>query len=301
VPHWRSGLRRGHQDVRRFPAHALPCSGANVDVPHLGGPPRPARVSRQPGLKVVEQRPQRADVQHDLPSHDCSSIAVSSGNTAASVWPPAVGASRNASEPSSSGVDRLGLQWAQPRPAERVDDVVHQRGQQLTAGPTRRRPHRRRRCVPPPRTRSASQSPGSAPSSGQRRPDGGPADLENNRAVARAASTDWLVSDWPVRRPSFGGSRRQSKPVSGRSPSLKRSTRRRLSERWRGPSWRNAEDPGLLTEAEVYAMVDSLGDVDAAPSGEAWTSWPSCTATCGWFFATTMKRGCLRDSLSSGE
>jgi hypothetical protein len=57
----------------------------------------------------------------------------------------------------------------------------------------------------------------------------------------------------------------------------------------------------LLTEAEVYAMVDSLGDVDAALSGEAWTSWPSCTATCGWFFATTMKRGCLRDSLSSGE
>jgi hypothetical protein len=38
-----------------------------------------------------------------------------------------------------------------------------------------------------------------------------------------------LLAYWPMRRPSFGGSRRQSKPESSRPPLLKRSTRGRLA------------------------------------------------------------------------
>ena len=58
------------------------------------------------------------------PLHDSDSILETRGNTAASVLPPAVGATSRASRPAETGSIASSCSGLQRRPAEAVHDVV---------------------------------------------------------------------------------------------------------------------------------------------------------------------------------
>ena len=104
-------LGRGQQQVRRLAAGS----------PSLAGPTSPCQARRaaepdrrttEPRLQVVEQRPERADVQHGQAGQCSSSIRERSGKHAASVFPPAVGASSRLVAARTGSMASL-LEWAQ--------------------------------------------------------------------------------------------------------------------------------------------------------------------------------------------
>ncbi len=97
-------LRRGQQDVG--PLAQDPPAVAAVRRRRARarrGPAEPGGVRLQPGREVVQQRLERADVEHRGPGPALRGHPGQQREGAASVLPPAVGASSTASSPSSSG------------------------------------------------------------------------------------------------------------------------------------------------------------------------------------------------------
>ena len=119
-------LGRGQQQIGRLPHDPPPAGGADVAVPAVDPPPERIGAGAQPRLQVVQQRLDRADVEHAQPA------------------PPAVEHPRQQREHrrlrlAAGGrrqqqdvvavehrADGLLLQRAERGPPERVDDVVPQ-------------------------------------------------------------------------------------------------------------------------------------------------------------------------------
>jgi hypothetical protein len=66
-PRHQHGLQRlggGQEEVGRVAREPSPRGGKDVAVPERRPPSEPARIRRQAGLEVVEQRAERTDVEH---------------------------------------------------------------------------------------------------------------------------------------------------------------------------------------------------------------------------------------------
>ena len=101
------------------------CGSVDVAVPERGAAAEPAGVRLEPGQQVVEQRLERADVEH----RQCpASRSLGHPATAAGRSPPRScrrrsGASSRASSPASSGAIAASCSGRRPA-SQRVDDVV---------------------------------------------------------------------------------------------------------------------------------------------------------------------------------
>ena len=101
-------LGRGEQQVRRAGEDGLAPGGRGVAVPEGDPAAGPAAVGLQARQQVVEQRLQRAQVERRTGRSSPRPTSGSApGRTAASVLPPAVGASSSASSPRSTGSMRV--------------------------------------------------------------------------------------------------------------------------------------------------------------------------------------------------
>ena len=101
------GLKRfrgRQQDVGRISEHAPTLGLPNVAVPQPGRPSEPGAIGAHARVKVVQERTKWRHVEDGqcLTSRS-STISDSSGKIAASVLPPAVGATRTQSVPALTG------------------------------------------------------------------------------------------------------------------------------------------------------------------------------------------------------
>ena len=115
---------RGEQAIGRIGEDPPLLALGRVAVPAGGSPSNQLKVALEPLLLIVQQGPDRADVEDHRPVHDSVSICEMIGKNAASVLPPAVGARMTRFAPSrKASMDSI-LDGPQLPPAEGVDDVV---------------------------------------------------------------------------------------------------------------------------------------------------------------------------------